>query len=366
MNPNNYISGYWVDTTNGSINSTTDQTAKITNYISVLPNTQYITNFATGVCCYDTNKNYIGTAQTTNDNNTWFYGNRPFVTLPNTAYVVLSASGRVNPIFIMGKTLPMNNQNNDNTDPNLGIDYTKQYVTFSVPDNQDAHSLSTQLHVLNGKKINWLGDSITAGQYDEQDPLTGTSLGYNTTIYHEFIAKRYNVLCRNYGQGGTGFITTSGGQGNFQTRASGMSTDADAVVVFGGTNDGLQPLGTFGNGDNTTVYGAVQNLINILKGMYPTQPIIFMINYINNETAQININNAVRQVCDYNYIPYIELNETILTKRHGANGTSGDTNIDQMYFRNHDGTHPNNRGHQILARYITKELEKILKYTTYL
>ena len=96
---------------------------------------------------------------------------------------------------------------------------------------------------LHGKKINFLGDSITQG--------VGTSAPEH--IYHAVLAKEYGATARNYGISGTRFARQSANSAvssfdqNFCDRVEKMDADADIIVVFGGTNDfghGDAPLGT--------------------------------------------------------------------------------------------------------------------------
>jgi len=91
---------------------------------------------------------------------------------------------------------------------------------------------------LKGKKINFLGDSITEGH--------GASCVENR--FTDIIAREEGIVMRNYGIGGTRFAKQAKPSENprwdldFLSRAKEMDEDADAVVIFGGTND-------FGHGD---------------------------------------------------------------------------------------------------------------------
>ena len=96
---------------------------------------------------------------------------------------------------------------------------------------------------LQGKKINFLGDSITFGY----------GLGNSCDRFADLIAQRYGAISRNYGISGTRIArqTTPSDDPShdldFPSRVAEMDPDADIVVVFGGTNDyghGDAPLGT--------------------------------------------------------------------------------------------------------------------------
>lgn len=89
---------------------------------------------------------------------------------------------------------------------------------------------------VSGLKINFLGDSITEG--------AGASSFDNTYIG---ILNKQNIICRNYGIGGTRIARQQKPSHpqydrDFCSRWNLMDEDADIVVVFGGTND-------YGHGD---------------------------------------------------------------------------------------------------------------------
>ncbi len=124
-----------------------------------------------------------------------------------------------------------------------------------------------------GLKMNFLGDSITqnVGASDED---------------HGYVAVAAQLMelkeARNYGVSGTRIaFQTDGCQDfleTFYNRALRMEEDADAVFVFGGTNDfghGSAPLGSFGDRTQETFYGALCLLMELLLQKYPCKPIVF-------------------------------------------------------------------------------------------
>ena len=129
---------------------------------------------------------------------------------------------------------------------------------------------------LRGKKINFLGDSITEG--------VGTSSPEH--IYLNVLAKNAGLSeARNYGIGGTRFarqITPSGSPIFYRVfcmRADEMDPDADVVVVFGGTNDFGHGDAPFGSPEDTTpatFCGACDYLFRRLIGRYPEAQIVVM------------------------------------------------------------------------------------------
>ena len=127
---------------------------------------------------------------------------------------------------------------------------------------------------LNGKKILFLGDSITEG--------CGAS--DVSKCFVSLIAERENAICKNYGIGGTRIAPQKNlAEGEvdryFATRVDDMIEDADVVVVFGGTNDfghGDAPFGKIDDTDERTFCGAYHHLCRKLIARYPEAQLVIM------------------------------------------------------------------------------------------
>ena len=129
---------------------------------------------------------------------------------------------------------------------------------------------------LKGKIINFLGDSITEGH--------GTS-DWGTKPYHALLKESVGLAeARNYGKGGTKIarlpvITENPFDQDFNLRVLDINHDADAIVVFGGTNDyghATIPLGSFEDRDVHTFYGGMHTLCLYLIKNYVGKQIVFM------------------------------------------------------------------------------------------
>ena len=128
---------------------------------------------------------------------------------------------------------------------------------------------------LQGKIIHFLGDSITQG-YGASEP---------DKIYHQLIKQKYGLAeANNFGIGGTCLadrytpLEIPEFNAHFVTRIEQMPLQADAIVVFGGTNDfghGDAPMGSFGCKTNDTFWGALYTLSVDLINKYPTARIVF-------------------------------------------------------------------------------------------
>ena len=124
-------------------------------------------------------------------------------------------------------------------------------------------------------KINFLGDSITAGGGAGSIEKSYVSVFERITGYE----------VRRYGAGGTRIAKqrtpspVAAWDRDFQERALEMEKDADYVFVFGGTNDyghGDAPLGSFEDRDGYTFYGALRYLIEYLVGVYGKEKLCFI------------------------------------------------------------------------------------------
>ena len=210
---------------------------------------------------------------------------------------------------------------------------------------------------LKGLTINFLGDSITEG--------SGTSAP--DKVFHQIIKEKYNLKhAYNYGIGGTRIArqlkpTEACPRHDlyFELRAESMDRNADAVVVFGGTNDyghGDAPFGELDSEDIYTFCGAVNSLINKLLKDYPKAKIVFMtpLHRLNetiplepqNKTLEEYV-NEIRKICKKRGVAVIDLFEINPLDPSNAELVP-------------DGLHPNDKGHIVMADVIAKELIKII------
>lgn len=129
---------------------------------------------------------------------------------------------------------------------------------------------------LKGKKVVFLGDSITEGSGVKD------------------LANRYDnrlkEICElsavyNYGIGGTRIACNRRASAKprydlyFSARAYDMEKDVDLVVVFGGTNDyghGDAPFGTLADTTPDSYLGGVRFLMTLLRELYGDTPIVFL------------------------------------------------------------------------------------------
>lgn len=216
---------------------------------------------------------------------------------------------------------------------------------------------------LAGKKILFLGDSITEGHGASDVSKCFVSL----------IAEREKANCVNYGIGGTRIAKQAKPSAEavwdryYLSRVPEMDEEADVVVVFGGTNDfghGDAPLGTFEDRTVDTFYGALHLLYISLIEKYPKSDIVVLtpLHRLNEDnpygdgykevpTAELKVYvNIMREVAEYYSLPVLDL--------FAASGLQPKVPvIQEMYMP--DGLHPSDAGYEILANKIAQFLKTL-------
>lgn len=216
---------------------------------------------------------------------------------------------------------------------------------------------------LKGKKIAFLGDSITQG--------VGTSADEH--IFLNVIARETGAECFNYGRSGTR-IAWQRDQRDlpadaipFYTRVEDMIPDADVVVVFGGTNDfghGDAPMGTMSDRREDTFYGAYHVLMEKLIVKYPTAQLIVMtpLHRLGEEDMPLNERKvrraatlggyvqAIRQVAEFYGVPVVDLYANCMIQPRVPV-------LQQMYLP--DGLHPSDAGNALIAKCLLSTLKAL-------
>ena len=208
-----------------------------------------------------------------------------------------------------------------------------------------------------GNVMNILGDSFTDATFQGQ-----------YTKYYEQIKKILGIkTINNYGQGGTCIAKGDSNNNSFIDRYNSMSKNADIVLVFGGTNDWgkHKKLGTIYSTDDTTFYGAMNELCDRLIADYPNKNIVFVtpimrLSAADGLTESLPANeqknnlglkledyvNAMIQVCDMHAIPICDLYHN-----SGLNPVNRQSSLYLNYYA--DGIHPNNKGYEIIGEEIS-------------
>lgn len=209
--------------------------------------------------------------------------------------------------------------------------------------------------ILKNAKINFLGDSITEG--------VGAT---EQTRFTRLLEEKCGIAARNYGISGTRIARqTKPSQYphhdlDFCMRAPEMENDADAVVVFGGTNDfghGDAPFGEFGDRTVDTFCGALHVLYQMLLEKYPAS-LILICTPLHRSTELIprwdghvldDFVQMIRKTAEYYSLPMLDL--------YAISGIQPSVPC-MMERYMPDGLHPNEAGHKILAQLIGGCLER--------
>lgn len=215
---------------------------------------------------------------------------------------------------------------------------------------------------LTGKTINFLGDSITEG--------AGASAP--DKCYVEVLRRNYGLThARNYGISGTRIAHQMQASDNPRNdldscgRFHKMDDHADAVVVFGGTNDfghGLAPFREIGDFSPDTFCGACDTLYKGLRTKYPHIPVIIVTPTPRRAETDPHGDgskptkqplcayvDAIQKIAAVNGLPVLDL-------FHCAPVGHRDLFPPELFP---DGLHPNDIGHARLAAQIAEFLQTL-------
>lgn len=222
-------------------------------------------------------------------------------------------------------------------------------------------------------KINFLGDSITAGAGAEKPENMFTTV----------LCRMLGAVENNYGVCGTRIAKQTLPSDDptmdetFLMRAEKMDKTADWVLVFGGTNDyghGDAALGDMDSTSEYTFYGAFKKLVEKLLEDYGREKLLFLLPLPRYDQNNVLGENEVKKggvfpvslhdkdhPIEYLYplSAYIEAEKNVLEKYQIRYLDFSDrfpepqTNTgDELTM---DGLHPNIKGHHKLAEWIAAE-----------
>lgn len=205
---------------------------------------------------------------------------------------------------------------------------------------------------LKGKKIAFLGDSITEG--------CGTSSLEH--VYWKVLEQRTGAQCYGYGIGGTRIapqkcLEEGEVDRYYASRVDSMISDADIVVVFGGTNDfghGDAPFGKPDDDDERTFCGAFHALCRKLIRRYPGAQLVVLTpthrdseddGPYNEKGLRLSTNlagyvDAIREIAGFYSIPVLDL-----FRVSGIQPRVPELKARYMP----DGLHPNDAGNERIA-----------------
>ena len=221
---------------------------------------------------------------------------------------------------------------------------------------------------LEGKIINFLGDSITEGVGVEDRENNR----FSSVIQRKCSCKKTN----NYGIGGTRiahqFSPSEKARHdlNFCGRCWDMDKDADIVVVFGGVNDyfhGDAAFGSLDDNDRTTFCGAVNYLCSTIRDLYPNAVYAFITpaHCRDDNGPSISVHKPASAIEQRPLVDYVQAILNIAPKYGFHTYNMYDNlgidpkNPEQRAKYTVDGIHFNDIGHRILAEKIIGFLQSI-------
>ena len=209
-------------------------------------------------------------------------------------------------------------------------------------------------------KIACLGDSITEGM-GVDNPYY---LWVNVLARDEIVSEVQNLGI----SGTTVAVPPTEGYGPwvYVNRYEEIDSDADLIIVFGGTNDYGHdvPLGTASDTDPETFYGALNTLVGGLKENYPDAALLFLTplqrddEYLGSPTttpynyAGVKMTDycqAIEDVCEKNGIEVLDL--------YNLEGMRLTDPTYWEYFG--DGLHPNDAGSAFLGQAVLGKVREM-------
>lgn len=320
-------SGYLLNGDNGTLQPSTTESYKVTDYIPIPGNneltisTQMFFGWAL-YCFYDSEQNFIkGVKSATGGDITKLINIR--ITPPdNAAYI------RIGFLY-----------NADMRTPSLAIGETQSAKLSEIWGN-----------------FKWcaVGDSLTEKNNKSE------------IFYHELISNFTGINVVNMGVSGTGYAAGEGENKAFYQRVSEIPTDSDVITIFGSFNDIAtgKPIGNINDTDTNTLAGCINTTIDNIYNRIPLAKLAILIpcpwygfNPYNGAAAGNNYVNMLLAICNKRGIPAVDL-------YHTSGLRPWDETFRQLVYDkdNYGGTHPNEIGHEMLAAPILEELKKIIMY----
>lgn len=224
---------------------------------------------------------------------------------------------------------------------------TETEMNEAIANVSSGGSVDLSGNVFKNKIANFLGDSQTEVNY------------HKTKIYHDWVKEILGLSkVNNYGISGTTIAKKNTSDDRAMcVRYANMDNNADLICVMGGVNDRWFncQMGSFGDTDPITFYGAMETLCNGLMTKYPGKTIIFITPTEQNNNSCNSANttgytptdfaNAMKRVCAKYSIPVFDANTCSgIYPLNEANASLYTT----------DKLHLNNKGHEVLGNKLSK------------
>ena len=224
---------------------------------------------------------------------------------------------------------------------------TETEMNEAIANISSGGSVDLSGNIFKNKIANFLGDSQTEVNY------------HKNKIYCDWVKEILGLSkANNYGISGTTIAKKNASDNTAMCiRYANMDGNADLICVMGGVNDRWFncQMGSFGDTDPITFYGAMETLCDGLLTKYPGKTIIFITPTEQNNSSCNSANrtgytptdfaNAMKRVCAKYSIPVFDANTCSgIYPLNQANATLYTT----------DKLHLNNKGHEVLGNKLSK------------
>ena len=224
---------------------------------------------------------------------------------------------------------------------------TETEMNEAIANISSGGSVDLSGNIFKNKVANFLGDSQTEVNY------------HKNKIYCDWVKEILGLSkVNNYGISGTTIAKKNASDNTAMcVRYANMDVNADLICVMGGVNDRWFncQMGSFGDTDPITFYGAMETICDGLLTKYPGKTIIFITPTEQNNNGCNSANttgytatdfaNAMKRVCSKYSIPVFD-----------ANTCSGIYPLNQANASIYttDKLHLNNKGHEVLGNKLSK------------
>lgn len=237
-------------------------------------------------------------------------------------------------------------------------------VTKITKEEEEEAMLNSNL--LWGKKYVACGDSFTEGAYSSKTEETWSDKYQTYKTYPFWIASRNNMTLVNEAKSGSDFTNISGAQNPFSvSRYKEVPTDADYITLMFGLNEtGIGAdsalIGTSADTTNATLWGAYNIVFEYFLTNMPYAKIGVI---IADAWMTSTYANAVKEICKYWGIPYLDLKGDDVPMGIGGRYTA--TSSKARELRNNafqvsaDDSHPNIKAHEYRSTIIENFLRSL-------
>lgn len=219
-----------------------------------------------------------------------------------------------------------------------------------------------QSNYLAGKIYCACGDSFTEGSFTDYVDASGNvgkdSEAYDSDLgvwktYPWWIAKRNGMSLVNLAKSGSDFTNISGASNAFSvSRYKSVPKDADYITLMFGLNeteigDDASLIGTNADTTNATLWGAYNIVFEYFLTNMPYAKIGVI---ISDAWMTVNYANALKEICEYWGIPYLDLNSVdvpmCIGGRHNTVSAKAKSLRNTAFQVSSTDAHPNYRAHE--------------------